>query len=235
MMIEASGRSRWRRARRPKSSESGSRKSRRTASKGAEALSTAESAACPVAASTTSWPLSLSVSASDHRINGSSSTTRILRGVGTFMRRWGMFPASFIGLARSGLNLSQNRCFISTHRRVSSRITPLQSGMASAPRFGRTLPITAFNGLGATHMIVLKNILVATDFSGPSEEALEYGRHLARTFGAMLHVLHVVQDVSAGYVADASYIPIDIHTQLEAAARSQLDGIVTDDDRRTVR
>jgi nucleotide-binding universal stress UspA family protein len=83
-------------------------------------------------------------------------------------------------------------------------------------------------------MIVLKNVLVATDFSTPSEEALEYGRHLARTFGAALHVLHVVHDVSAGYVADAGYVPIDIHKQLEAAARSQLDGIVTDDDRRTV-
>ena len=84
-------------------------------------------------------------------------------------------------------------------------------------------------------MIVLKNILVATDFSKPSEEALEYGRHLARTFGATLHVLHVVHDVTSGYIADAGYVPIDIQPQLEAAARSQLEGIVTDDDRRTVR
>lgn len=40
-------------------------------------------------------------------------------------------------------------------------------------------------------MIVLKDVLVATDFSPPSEAALIYGRALARTFGATLHVLHV--------------------------------------------
>ena len=38
-------------------------------------------------------------------------------------------------------------------------------------------------------MIVLKNILVATDFSEPSNAALAYGRSLARQFGARLHVL----------------------------------------------
>ena len=42
-------------------------------------------------------------------------------------------------------------------------------------------------------MIVLKNILVATDFGEPSDAALTYGRDLARTFGATLHVLHVVE------------------------------------------
>ena len=42
-------------------------------------------------------------------------------------------------------------------------------------------------------MIKLKNILVATDFSEPSESALEYGRALALNFGARLHVLHVVE------------------------------------------
>ena len=40
-------------------------------------------------------------------------------------------------------------------------------------------------------MIVLKHVLVATDFSPASETALTYGRALARTFGASLHLLHV--------------------------------------------
>jgi nucleotide-binding universal stress UspA family protein len=84
-------------------------------------------------------------------------------------------------------------------------------------------------------MIVLKNLLVATDFSKPSEEALEYGRHLARTFGATLHVLHVVHDVTSGYISDAGYVPIDIQKQIEAAAMKQLDGTITDDDRQTAR
>ena len=40
-------------------------------------------------------------------------------------------------------------------------------------------------------MITLKNILVATDFSEPSDAALTYGRELAGRFDATLHVLHV--------------------------------------------
>ena len=47
-------------------------------------------------------------------------------------------------------------------------------------------------------MMTLEQILVATDFSEPSEAALLYGRELAMRFGARLHVLHVAQDV---YVA----------------------------------
>jgi universal stress protein A len=43
-------------------------------------------------------------------------------------------------------------------------------------------------------MIALKSVLVATDFSPPSEVALTYGRALARTFGASLHLLHVAEN-----------------------------------------
>jgi Universal stress protein family. len=41
-------------------------------------------------------------------------------------------------------------------------------------------------------MIALKKILVATDFSEPSDAALAYGRELARSFGATLTALYVV-------------------------------------------
>jgi len=43
-------------------------------------------------------------------------------------------------------------------------------------------------------MIALKTILVATDFSEPSEVAVRYGRALADAFDASLHILHVVPD-----------------------------------------
>ena len=43
-------------------------------------------------------------------------------------------------------------------------------------------------------MIKITNVLVATDFSDTSESALNYGREFARTFGATLHVLHVVEN-----------------------------------------
>jgi nucleotide-binding universal stress UspA family protein len=52
-------------------------------------------------------------------------------------------------------------------------------------------------------MIALKRILVATDFSEAADAALAYGRALARTFGATLHVLHVSDDVYARLGGDA--------------------------------
>jgi universal stress protein A len=44
-------------------------------------------------------------------------------------------------------------------------------------------------------MILLTNVLVAIDFSPPSDSALTYGRALAQTFGATLHVLHVTENM----------------------------------------
>ena len=46
-------------------------------------------------------------------------------------------------------------------------------------------------------MISLKTVLVATDFSEPSEVAVRYGRALADAFHASLHILHVVPDSMA--------------------------------------
>jgi nucleotide-binding universal stress UspA family protein len=83
-------------------------------------------------------------------------------------------------------------------------------------------------------MIALKNVLVATDFSEPSRTALEYGRAFARTFGATLHVVHVVENFFAqGMLTDAA--PVDygrLVQDLEARGRRQLDDTVAEDDRR---
>ena len=58
-------------------------------------------------------------------------------------------------------------------------------------------------------MIALKNILVATDFSEPSDAALAYGRELARTFGATLHVLHVVDNCRRASYGAEGYVAVD--------------------------
>ena len=47
-------------------------------------------------------------------------------------------------------------------------------------------------------MIVLEKVLVATDFSEPSEAALAYGREPAFTFGAQLVVAHVAENTLTG-------------------------------------
>jgi len=76
-------------------------------------------------------------------------------------------------------------------------------------------------------MIVLKQILVATDFSEASAAALNYGRALARTFGASLHLLHVMENPFLRPHA------ADPHTLTDAALAHLLSRL-TDEDRRTL-
>ncbi len=83
-------------------------------------------------------------------------------------------------------------------------------------------------------MIAIKNVLVATDFSAPSESAMNYARAMARSFGAKLHVMHVFEplwitsaDVVGGGVALSTMIQ-----GLEDTAKKQLDEAVTEEDRR---
>ena len=82
-------------------------------------------------------------------------------------------------------------------------------------------------------MILLKQILVATDFSEPSEAALAYGRELARTFNAALVVLHVADDLAAGVAGADGFVFFDprLQREVDAAARKQLDALVSDEDR----
>jgi nucleotide-binding universal stress UspA family protein len=81
-------------------------------------------------------------------------------------------------------------------------------------------------------MIQLKHILVATDFSEASDAALVYGRALARSFGATLHLLHVAENVYLKTMAGESYAAVfpDLQRDVEAAAQKQLDERLIDND-----
>lgn len=83
-------------------------------------------------------------------------------------------------------------------------------------------------------MVNLKNILVATDFSEPSAVALAYGRDLARSYAAKLHVLHVVEDAMMRYSPEVAVASPVLQADLESAARRDLEALITDDDRRTL-
>ncbi len=84
-------------------------------------------------------------------------------------------------------------------------------------------------------MVVLKNILVATDFGEPSAVAMAYGRDLARSYNATLHVLHVVEDVMMRYSPEVGFAIPDLQKDLEKAAQRDLAAAVTDDDRKTLK
>ncbi len=82
-------------------------------------------------------------------------------------------------------------------------------------------------------MIVLRNILVATDFGEAADVACTYGRGLARAFGATLHLVHVVDDIVARATSMASF-GMDLtrmQDEVERGARARLGDLLTDDDR----
>jgi nucleotide-binding universal stress UspA family protein len=82
-------------------------------------------------------------------------------------------------------------------------------------------------------MIVLKKILVATDFSEPSDAALAYGRELGRTFAAQMLVMHVVDNVlTRAYGGDGFvFTDPDLQRDIEASALRQVNGLLGDEDR----
>jgi nucleotide-binding universal stress UspA family protein len=81
-------------------------------------------------------------------------------------------------------------------------------------------------------MITLKTVLVATDFSEPSEAAVRYGRALADAFDAALHVMHVVPDSMAlpwATMADGLAMA-DVQKQWEREAQERLVQLIPGDD-----
>lgn len=53
----------------------------------------------------------------------------------------------------------------------------------------------------------IRRILVPTDFSAPSDRAFEYATALARSLGASINIVHVLQDPFAAQAAWEFYIP----------------------------
>jgi nucleotide-binding universal stress UspA family protein len=79
-------------------------------------------------------------------------------------------------------------------------------------------------------MLTLRDILVPVDFHTNSDYALAYAEELARTFGARLHVLHVLEDafaLPAGTEGALSAFP-RLATQAEEEARQRLGALLSD-------
>jgi nucleotide-binding universal stress UspA family protein len=90
-------------------------------------------------------------------------------------------------------------------------------------------------------MINLRQILVPTDFSEPSANALRYARAFAESFGAALHLLHVVDEITfspyawigpEGGVPLAGYEP---RAEVEQQVRERLGRVLTSQERERFR
>jgi nucleotide-binding universal stress UspA family protein len=85
-------------------------------------------------------------------------------------------------------------------------------------------------------MIRMKNVLVATDFSEPSEAALQYGRELARTFDAMLHVVHVADNVYTVYGGETYALALpDLQREIEEDVKRQVMALLGEEDLKALR
>lgn len=81
-------------------------------------------------------------------------------------------------------------------------------------------------------MLIIKEVLVATDFSECSNNAIAYARSIAHNFGARMHVMHVANPSATDFLTPGAPMPV-IDTR--PAERDQLAASVTDDDRHTLR
>jgi nucleotide-binding universal stress UspA family protein len=80
-------------------------------------------------------------------------------------------------------------------------------------------------------MIQIKNVLVPTDFSEPSESALRYGKAFAETFGAALHLVHVLDENALVYpwtTPDGTPIALgEARSEIEHMVKDRLARILT--------
>jgi nucleotide-binding universal stress UspA family protein len=85
-------------------------------------------------------------------------------------------------------------------------------------------------------MVVLKRVLVATDFGEAAAVALNYGRELARRFGASLEVLHVCDNaIGRGFGVDGFTVDFsNLQREIETAARKELDALLDEKDEATL-
>ncbi len=89
-------------------------------------------------------------------------------------------------------------------------------------------------------MIDLKRILLPTDFSDSSGQAVRYACEFAARFDAELHLLHVLQDIVASVPEPGLAFPLpgDYMQELQASAEKALDKVLDADwekDRKVVK
>src|SRR5687768_14268981 len=83
-------------------------------------------------------------------------------------------------------------------------------------------------------MLVFRDLVVPIDFESTSYHALAYARELAGTFGARLHLIHVLDDtfaLPAGTEGNLSSDP-ELARRAESSAREELEALLTVADRR---
>lgn len=80
-------------------------------------------------------------------------------------------------------------------------------------------------------MAHFKRILFATDFSETSSYAVAHALLMAKTFGAQLHVLHVLESEIPAMMDGAAYLPPNYFEEIEKQAAEKLEEVISRNDR----
>lgn len=80
-------------------------------------------------------------------------------------------------------------------------------------------------------MAAIQRILLATDFSDTSAQAVEYAVLMAKTFGASLHVLHVLEPEIVTMMDGQTYLLPNYFEEIERQSAERLERVITGDDR----
>jgi nucleotide-binding universal stress UspA family protein len=84
-------------------------------------------------------------------------------------------------------------------------------------------------------MIVIKSVLVPTDFSEPAETALKYGKAFSESFDASLHLVHVLDESALVYPwTSPDGMPIalgEARSEMEHMVNDRLNRVLTDAER----
>ena len=108
-----------------------------------------------------------------------------------------------------------------------------------AEKVVRTAPCPVFTTNGALRASAkgFRRILVPTDFSAPSDAALDCARRLAAGFAASVHLLHVLTEVSDRETGSELFVsePPEARSIRLIDARDRLKHRITADDRVTLR
>src|SRR5262245_54911155 len=109
-----------------------------------------------------------------------------------------------------------------------------------AEKVVRTAPCPVLTANGALRAPAkgFRRILVPTDFSAPSDAALDCARRLASGFGASMHLLHVLGDVSSSGVTGSELFvtePPEARSMRLMDARDRLKHRITEGDRLALR
>jgi len=77
-------------------------------------------------------------------------------------------------------------------------------------------------------MISLKAILFPTDFSPFADHALKYAASFAKEYGAKLHILHVIEDLTNVSYFEVFQVPLPANflRDVEAMAQKQMDDLM---------